>query len=320
MEECWMGSCGVNFQEVDTMGQRKLLVDGMALVHPSYNVMKRVATPSGVRVGMVYGFLQSLLSQIRKRKATDVTICWESGYRSSEDGLVVQKSVNFPCYKSGRKKTTADFKDQHQKLLNVLRHTHWKQCRWNGHEADDLLAVLARQYEQDEDVDEVLILTSDSDLWQVLTEKIKVVWTNEERDMTVEKLREKKGISPRAWRMWKAIHGDYTDKIKSMSFGRKLKSLIDEKLREYSGVGEMDVLWLKNSISHEDKMFRLEFNKSISQLERVFELVGVGDCKGLYDIEVLSDGLSNHKALEDVLIHEYHMYRLGSRINEMASL
>jgi DNA polymerase-1 len=157
--------------------------------------------------GVIFGFLDRILSLSSKFECTNIAFTWDSG-KSFRENI-------FPAYKEKRHnsedKTTeeieidncafAQFSELRQKVLPLLGFSNI--FIQTGFEADDIIAYLVRKYHFNY---EIIIATDDQDLYQLLDHasmwklKKKVIYT--EDDFTKEYK-----ITPQEWVWVKTIGG-----------------------------------------------------------------------------------------------------------------
>lgn len=151
------------------MSSSLLLVDGMALLFRAYfasayggSVRK---TKAGLPVNAVYGFVRYLFDAVRTYEPTHVACCWDMGSRTF-------RTERFPLYKANRPEPPNDLLPQFDLVKEVVESLDVPNVGIPGYEADDCIGTLARKYGQDMDV---LILTGDHDLLQLVSDRVKVV-------------------------------------------------------------------------------------------------------------------------------------------------
>lgn len=146
--------------------KRVFLIDGSALVHRSFHAFSRTGLSSGgIDVGMVYGFLSSLLSICRREKPDLMAIAFDTAAPTFRHQMYVD-------YKANRPPLNEDIKVQLPLLYEVIDLLRIPRLARDGWEADDLMGTLAVQGEASGM--EVFLVTGDKDFYQLVTDQIKV--------------------------------------------------------------------------------------------------------------------------------------------------
>ena len=82
-----------------------------------------------------------------------------------------------------------------------------------GLEADDIIAAIVQNYEPPE---KFIIVSSDNDLYQLLSPTVSMFSNKSKKMMTVESFTKKWGIAPELWPMVKQIAGCTSDTVKGV--------------------------------------------------------------------------------------------------------
>jgi len=160
---------------------------------------------------VIFGFCKQLLSLSSKFPITTWTFAWDS--RKS-----FRKQI-YPDYKGNRRKDVPpkimeimevafpQFRQVRSELLPMMGfHNNFIQT---GVEADDIIAVIC-----DTQKSPVVIISSDNDLHQLLTDKISMF--NLKKLYTKKDFEKEHGIPPKKWGLVKAIAGCSTDNVKGV--------------------------------------------------------------------------------------------------------
>jgi DNA polymerase-1 len=187
--------------------KRYLLIDGPSLMFRAFYVLPPLKTSAGVPKGALLGFLRMLLRAVQDAKADGVAVAMDIGTPFREE--------IYGDYKATRDKTPEDLKDQLERLPEVLSAIGVPVIGKEGLEADDVIAVLARRLSKDGH--EVVIVTGDRDLLQLVHERIQTVLTkkgvSEMARYDVETFRKEYGFHPSLLPDYKALAGDASDNI-----------------------------------------------------------------------------------------------------------
>lgn len=186
--------------------KKVLLIDSFALLFRAYAALPPLVFKDR-QVGAMYGFLSILLRFLDQERPAHVIAAYdrpEMTFREEKhDG-----------YKAQREPAPQDFYDQVADTMHVLNLLHIPAISSAGFEADDVLGTLARAYESEYDV---VILTSDKDMLQLLSPHISVltpkVGFGEDTRYSPEFFLEKYGFPHEHWVEYKALRGDPSDNL-----------------------------------------------------------------------------------------------------------
>lgn len=173
-----------------------LLLDFSNIFYRGFHVHKNLSW-RGIPTGGFYGLIQQIASQIYHYKPHTLIVC--------DDKRPYFRSRIFPGYKQGRPQLDPEvsemfFQNRHwaEEIIEALGIPH---LRYEGLEADDLLAACAKELEQD--FDEIVIVSNDSDLYQLLTQDnltLLVGTGDKKRELTRKKFSvEYPDIAPEDW-------------------------------------------------------------------------------------------------------------------------
>lgn len=187
-----------------------LLVDGHSQAYRAYfGVKAPLMTRSGELTTAVYGFTRKLLSLLREHQPDYVAVAFDKGD--------TWRHADFPDYKATRDQMPDDLRNQIRRIEEVLEAFNIPIVTATNYEADDVLGTLACKAAA-ADVD-VLILTGDRDMFQLVSDRIKILYTrggpNPSTDLygpdEVGERYEK--LTPAQFIDMKAIVGDSSDNI-----------------------------------------------------------------------------------------------------------
>ena len=198
----FLGEGGINYSM-----SKLLIVDGHAVIHRAYHSIPKL-TFNGQPVNALYGFYSMLLSAIYQLKPKYLVVCLDSPgptFRQTE----------FVGYRAKRKTPDLDLIAQLPVLKSTLEQSLIKTFSLGGFEADDLIGTIARQAAKKKFIDEVVIITGDKDLMQLVTSKIHLFMPirglSEVKLFKSSDVFEKLGVTPRQVIDLKALMGDMSD-------------------------------------------------------------------------------------------------------------
>jgi 5'-3' exonuclease len=198
---------------------RVLIIDGLNLFLRNFAVLNYI-NQEGVHIGGLGGFLRSLGFLINQNKPTSVYIVFD-GVGSS-----VNRKNLLPEYKSGRnikQITNYDAFDniddeQDSKANQISRLIHYLRClpikviSLDKVEADDIIAYLS-QYITKKYQSKCVIVSADKDFLQLVTDNITVYSPMVKEYYTPKTVKDKFGLSPKNFILYKTLMGDNSDKI-----------------------------------------------------------------------------------------------------------
>ena len=184
-----------------------LIVDGHAVIHRAYHSIPPLTT-NGQPVNALYGFYSMLLSAIYQLKPKYLVVCLDSPgptFRQTE----------FVGYRAKRKAADPDLISQLPLLKSTLEQSQINTFSLGGFEADDLIGTISRLSAKKKYIDEVIIITGDKDLMQLVSPKIHLLMPirglSETKIFKTIDVVEKLGVKPRQVIDLKALMGDMSD-------------------------------------------------------------------------------------------------------------
>lgn len=190
-----------------------LVLDVHLLCHRAFHTMKNLSW-EGKATGVIFGFLKTL-NFLRDELQTDqFAFCFEHPH-------LYRKDI-YPAYKQKRaEQRTPEEKRARKELsrqIGLLRERYLPMIGFRnihyvyGYESDDLMAEIAELHLRGE----VILVTSDSDLFQCLKPDVSIYSPSAGRVLTKAWFEKKYGIHPLQWARVKAIAGCATDEVKGI--------------------------------------------------------------------------------------------------------
>jgi 5'-3' exonuclease len=191
------------------MKNKIMLVDGMALLFRAFyatsvhgNFMRRSDdTPTNG----IHGLLKHLLHASQAFQPTHTIICWDMGSDTF-------RTEAYEQYKANRGAPPEELIPQFDLSKDIVSLLNIPNIGYKGYEADDCIGTLAAKYKEDHDV---LILTGDTDLLQLVDETVHVALLRKGLGnyevYTPAKFFEEKGIHASQLVDVKALMGDSSD-------------------------------------------------------------------------------------------------------------
>jgi DNA polymerase-1 len=182
-----------------------LLVDGTGALYRAFFAISSLATKAGTPTNALYGFIKTLHQTVRTWQPSHVVVLFDGGSPPERLALL-------PTYKSERKPMPDLLRMQLPLADEFLDRAQIRRIRIEGQEADDLIATLAAQARGDGA--EVLISTSDKDLYQLVDDRISAIEpTGQHRRIGPHEVKLKMGVSPDLIVDLLSLTGDAVDGI-----------------------------------------------------------------------------------------------------------
>jgi DNA polymerase-1 len=203
--------------------EKVVLVDGYGLIFRAYFALPAtLATATGEQTNAVLGFTSMLLDVMNLRKPDYAIVALESGKTFRHD--------LYDDYKGTRAKMPEDLKDQIGRVREVIEVLGIPVRERDNYEADDVIGSLARTYANLGK--QVIIVTGDSDLLQLVDDNVLVVLPGARRFGDVREFDraaviERYGFGPEHVPDYKALVGDTSDNIPGVpGIGEKTASAL----------------------------------------------------------------------------------------------
>ena len=208
------------------------LIDGNSLVYRAFFALpESIATSKGQPTNAIFGFASMLVKIISEYGVKPTLVVWDAGM-------------------SGRKEVYEEYKGQRDSKPDLLAeqwpHMHplvdafgYENVRVDGYEADDVIATVAR--EAREKGYEVMVVTGDRDLFQLIEPGVRVMATSRgitetkvyDRDAVIDRY----GIAPELIPDFVGLKGDTSDNIPGVpGIGEKTASQLIQEHGSLEGV------------------------------------------------------------------------------------
>ncbi|MCL5771698.1 MAG: DNA polymerase I [Actinobacteria bacterium] len=248
------------------MKNKIILIDGNNIAYRAfYALPQTIATTDGTITNAVYGFTTMVLKLIDEYKPDYIIAAFDSKTPTFRHEL-------FKEYKAQRMKMPEDLISQLPLIKEVLETINIKCIDVEGYEADDIIATLANKLTND--FNEILIVSGDKDILQLVNDKIKVMALKRGITDTVtydaQGVIEKLGVTPDKIKDLLALTGDSSDNIPGIK-GIGPKSAL-ELVKEYGNIEEIykHIHEIKNE---KIKNLLEENNKLVFDSRKLTELV-----------------------------------------------
>ncbi len=184
------------------------LIDGSSYIYRAYHAIRGLSTRSGFPTNAIFGFANMLLKVLREHRPSFAAMVLDA------PGPTFRHEA-YPAYKATRPPMPEDLVVQIPRIDEVIEAFRFPTLRLSGYEADDIIATLVRRYEGT--VDRVVIVSSDKDLMQLVSDKVLMLDTMKDRWVGRDEVREKFGVDPSRVSDVLALMGDASDNVPGMA-------------------------------------------------------------------------------------------------------
>ena len=187
-----------------------MLLDGNSLAFRAFYALpaENFKTRGGLTTNAVYGFTAMLINLLRDEAPTHLAAAFDVSRETF-------RSERYPEYKANRSTTPDEFRGQIDITKEVLGALGITVLAERGFEADDIIATLATQAENEGY--RVLVVTGDRDSLQLVSDDVTVLYprkgVSELTRFTPEAVVEKYGLTPRQYPDFAALRGDPSDNL-----------------------------------------------------------------------------------------------------------
>lgn len=216
--------------------RKVVLIDGNNLMFRSYYATaysgSLMRNSKGFPTNALYGFSNMINKILHEEKPEYILVAFDKGKTFRHD--------NYHEYKAGRIETPTELKQQFSVAKEMLDALGIKWFEIDGYEADDIIGTISKMIE-DDPLYEGLIISSDRDLLQLISDKVKVKLLKSKDYILMDKntFVETYGIEPIKIIDLKGLQGDSSDNIPGVKgIGEKTALKL---LQEYGSIENMYV-------------------------------------------------------------------------------
>ncbi len=187
-----------------------MLLDGNSLAFRAFYALpaENFKTRGGLTTNAVYGFTAMLINLLRDEAPTHIAAAFDVSRQTF-------RSERYPEYKANRSSTPDEFHGQIDITKEVLGALGITVLAEAGFEADDIIATLATQAENEGY--RVLVVTGDRDSLQLVSADVTVLYpikgVSELTRFTPDAVVEKYGLTPTQYPDFAALRGDPSDNL-----------------------------------------------------------------------------------------------------------
>ena len=142
------------------------LVDGSGYIFRAFYALPPMTRPDGTPVNAVYGFTNMLGKLVEDSEASHLAVIFDTARKTFRNDI-------YPEYKANRPPPPDELIPQFDLIREATRAFNLACIELPGFEADDLIATFARRIAADGR--DVVIVSSDKDLMQVVDDRIRML-------------------------------------------------------------------------------------------------------------------------------------------------
>lgn len=182
---------------------RLVVIDGANAIYRAFFAIPNLRAPDGSPTGAAYGFTTMLIKVLREESATHVAVATDPRGGSFRNEI-------FPAYKAGRDAQPEDLTLQLPMVAQLCAAFGVPMLEVPGFEADDVIATLVETAPAGA---EVLIVSTDKDLMQLVRPGVEMLDTGKGRRVDSLAVEERFGVPPEKLLDLRALVGDPSDNI-----------------------------------------------------------------------------------------------------------
>ena len=176
------------YEDVPMTSKRLFLIDGMSHIYRAYYAIRNLSNSKGFPTNALYGFTAMLRKLIETQKPDYLGVAMDL------EGPTVRHE-KFEAYKATRKPMPEDLAQQIPYIQRICDAFRIPLLAYPGYEADDVIGTLSKKASEQGLV--TMVVTSDKDMLQLVSDRIWVLDTMKDNLILDEKkVQEKMGVQP----------------------------------------------------------------------------------------------------------------------------
>lgn len=275
-----------------------LVIDAMNMFMRSFNMVNHIDA-DGDPVGGLSGFLRSVGASIKLHTPSEVYIIFDGeGSSSTKRNLYsaykgnrkIGKVSNPLLYSTKEDERTAIY-SQARRCVGYCKLLPVKVICVDTMEADDVIGAMSKQFEKDDNVTQVTIVTEDRDYMQLISNKISVYLPIQKMFATTDFVLTKYMSHPNNFALYKSLKGDVADNVPGVD--RLGDKTIEKLLPFLRDVTKYDLKYLYNYC-----LERIESDKMYSKILAFKDQIDINyKLVNLHGIEFLDNDQKDIDAL-----------------------
>jgi DNA polymerase-1 len=264
---------------------RLFLIDGSSYLFRAFYAIGHLSTSRGLPTNATYGFTQMLLKVLKEHRPEYLLITFDSKAPTFRSEVYKEYKANRPAIPEG-------LPPQIPYIKKIIQAYGIRTLELEGYEADDVIGTIARRMESEADV---VIITGDKDILQMVDDRVQVYDTMKEKRLGVKEVIERFGVPPERVVEVMGLAGDAVDNIPGVpGIGEKTAM---ELIKTYGSIenllarlGEISKKKLKENLETYAEQARLSRGLAVIRTDVPIEYelkdfaLPPPDLKGLRDI------------------------------------
>ena len=203
------------------MSEKLYLIDGSAYIFRAYYAVAPLSNSEGFPTNALFGFTRMLIKLLAECKSNHVVMVFDSGSKTFRNDLYSE-------YKANRDECPEDLVPQMPVFREVSTALGMSVLELNNYEADDVIGTLTKRLS--DDGHEVIIVSADKDLMQLVDDDVSMWDTMRNRKFGVAEVKDKFGVEPDKVVEVLGLMGDSSDNIPGLKgVGPKTATQLIEK-------------------------------------------------------------------------------------------
>lgn len=187
------------------MAKLLLLIDGQSFCYRAFYAIRELTNSKGEPTNAIYGFITMLRKLLRDLKPEYAAVCFDRKEQTF-------RHTKYEAYKAHRKPMPDDLIEQMPHIKEFVHAYRIPLYEMAGYEADDLLGTISKKAAKQGF--QILIVTGDKDMLQLVDEKVKIFSTYKEEILDRKKVEERfGGLGPNCVTDVLSLAGDASDNI-----------------------------------------------------------------------------------------------------------
>jgi DNA polymerase-1 len=179
------------------------LIDGSSYLFRAFYAIGHLSTSKGLPTNATFGFTQMLLKVLKENRPDYLAVILDLKAPTFRSEVYKEYKANRPAMPEG-------LTPQIPYIKKVIEGYRIFLLEMEGYEADDLIGTIAKRLESEADV---VIITGDKDILQLVSDRVQVYDTMKEKRFGVEEVLQRFGVSPEQVVEVMGLAGDAIDNI-----------------------------------------------------------------------------------------------------------
>lgn len=261
------------------------LIDGSSYIFRAFYAIRHLSNSKGLPTNAAFGFTQMLLKVLKDHQPDYLAVVFDSKAPTFRSEVYKEYKANRPVMPEG-------LSPQIPYIKKIIEGYRIATLEMEGFEADDIIGTVAKGVESEVDV---VIITGDKDILQLVDDRIQVYDTMKEKRLGVEEVIQRFGVRPEQVVEVMGLAGDAIDNIPGVpGIGEKGAA---ELIKTFGSI--------ENLLDHLDQVpqkklkEKLETHRELAQLSRTLATLHT-DVPLTYQIKDFALSFPNLKSLREI--------------------